>query len=57
VEAETKYGLKPGRGRNYIETDVAKSQVGQRFNPKTKTIELVVKGDVKLHNPTFVKRP
>jgi hypothetical protein len=57
VQAETKYGLKPGRGRNFVETDVAKSQVSQRFNPMTGANELIIKGDLPLQNPTFIKRP
>jgi len=57
LEAESTYGLKPGRGRNYVETDVAKSSVRQRYNPKTGANELVIRGDVPLQNPTFTKRP
>ena len=57
VEAETTYGLDPGRGRNFLETDVAKSRVSQRFNPDTGAKELVIKGDVQLQNPTFTRRP
>jgi hypothetical protein len=56
LEAEDTYGLKPGRGRNYIETDVPAENVTQRYNPLTGSMELVVKGDVQLQNPTFQKR-
>jgi hypothetical protein len=55
--AETTYGLKQGRGRNFVESDVPKSQVSQRYNPKTGANELVIKGDVPLKNPTFTERP
>lgn len=56
-EAEDVYGLKRGRGQHFVETDVPKNQVGQRFNPDTGSKELVIKGDVPLQNPTFTKRP
>lgn len=57
IQAEARYGLKPGRGRNYVETDVPKSQVSQRYNPSTGANELVVKGNLPLLNPTFTRRP
>jgi RHS repeat-associated protein len=56
VDAQVTYGLKDGRGRNFVETDVPKSQVGQRYNPETGANELVIKGDVPLRNPSFTKR-
>jgi len=56
-DAEDTYGLKPGRGRNYVETDVPTERVERRFNPATKTDELRIKGDVELSNPTFERRP
>jgi hypothetical protein len=57
VEAESTYGLARGRGRKFVETDVEKSRVGQRFNPETQAKELVIKGDVKFQNPKFTSRP
>jgi RHS repeat-associated protein len=55
-EAESTYGLKRGRGQNYVETDVPANQVSKRYNPKTQADELVIKGDVTLENPSFEKR-
>jgi RHS repeat-associated protein len=55
-EAESTYGLKRGRGQNYVETDVPANQVSKRYNPKTQADELVIKGDVTLDNPSFEKR-
>ena len=54
--AEDKYGLKRGRGRNFVETDVASDRVKRRANPLTGADELTVEGDVVLSNPTIVRR-
>jgi RHS repeat-associated protein len=56
IEAQETYGLGPGRGRNYVETDVPADRVRQRYNPDTGATELVVEGDVQLQNPSFQRR-
>ncbi|MGQ6211059.1 RHS repeat-associated core domain-containing protein, partial [Serratia sp. IR-2025] len=56
VQAENKYQIKPGRGRDYVETDVPNSQLEWITNPRYHTQELTVKGDVPLKNPTVTKR-
>jgi hypothetical protein len=57
ADAEAKYGLKQGRGRDYVETDVDASCVEYRYNPLTGANEITVKGEVPLSNPTIVRRP
>jgi hypothetical protein len=52
-DAEKKYGLKPGRGNNIVETDVPASRVKMVKNPRTKQYELRIEGDVPLSDPTF----
>jgi RHS repeat-associated protein len=56
VEAESEYQLKPGRGRDYVETDVPNSRLETVRNPRYGTPELTVKGDVPLNNATITKR-
>lgn len=55
-DAEEKFGIKRGKGQNYVETDVPADKIDRVYNPKTKVWELTVKGDVILENPTFEKR-
>jgi RHS repeat-associated protein len=55
-DAEDKYQIKPGHGRNIVETDVPADRVNRVFNPRTKDHELEIPGDVPLKNPTFQKR-
>ena len=55
-DAQDTYGIKPGRGRNYIETDVYQYQVEKVFNPQFQVEEFTIKGNVDLDNPTFMKR-
>ena len=57
ADAEDRYGLKEGRGRDYVETDVDASCVEYRYNPKTGADEITVKGEVPLRDPTIVRRP
>lgn len=47
-DAERTYGLKPGRGRDYVETTVPSSRVSKVKNPITKVEELQMKGNVTL---------
>ncbi|WP_375539165.1 HYD1 signature containing ADP-ribosyltransferase family protein [Pseudomonas frederiksbergensis] len=56
LTAEEKYQIGRGRGRDYIETDVPKSQLEWVKNPRYGTMELTIKGNVKLENPTFMRR-
>lgn len=56
LDAEKKYQIKPGRGRDYIETDVAISRLEWVKNPRYGTPELTVKGDLPLQNPEIIKR-
>ena len=56
IDAETTYQIKPGRGRDYVETDVPNSQLEWVNNPRYGTPELTVKGDVPLQNSSIVRR-
>lgn len=56
VEAESKYQIKQGRGRDYVETDVESSRLEWVKNPRYGTEELTVKGDVTLQNSSIVRR-
>ncbi|WP_085707672.1 RHS repeat-associated core domain-containing protein, partial [Pseudomonas sp. B35(2017)] len=56
LEAEEKYQIGRGRGRDYIETDVPESQLEWVKNPRYGTMELTIKGNLKLENPTFTRR-
>ncbi|MEZ2586404.1 HYD1 signature containing ADP-ribosyltransferase family protein [Kluyvera intermedia] len=57
VEVESKYQIKPGRGRDYIETDVPNKQLEWVTNPRYHTDELTAKGDIILsENAKITKR-
>jgi len=56
VEAERKYQIDPGRGRDYVETDVQSSNLEWMKNPRYGTQELTVKGDIPLQNAEIVRR-
>ncbi|WP_207725797.1 HYD1 signature containing ADP-ribosyltransferase family protein [Clostridium sp. DJ247] len=57
IEAETKYQLKPGKGRDYVEFDVPNSQLEWVKNPRYGTPELTIKGGVEeLLNSKFFRR-
>ena len=56
LEAEEKYQIGRGRGRDYIETDVPESQLELVKNPRYGTMELTIKGNLKLDNPKFTRR-
>jgi hypothetical protein len=51
-----KYQIHANKGRDYVETDAPEELVEWIKNPRYHTYELTVKGDLKLNNPTFVKR-
>ena len=55
-DAETRYGLNRGHGRDIVETDVPSSRVKSVKNPKTKVKELQIEGDVPLDNATITQR-
>ena len=55
-DVEARYQIKPGHGRHYVETDVPASRVERVNNPRTKSPELKIRGDVPLSNPTFFWR-
>jgi RHS repeat-associated protein len=56
ADAEAKYQIAEGRGRDFIETDVPETQLEWIRNPRYHIQELTVKGDLQLKNPTFTKR-
>ena len=53
---EKRYGIDPGRGRDYVETDVAADRVNRVKNPRTGNDELQIEGDVPLINPQVTRR-
>jgi hypothetical protein len=55
-DVEARYGLKQGRGRNFVETDVSSDRVQRVYNPLTKSYELQIVGDVSLKDATFHRR-
>jgi len=56
ADAEEKYLLKPGKGRDVVETDVPVSRLNKETNPLTGKTEYTVKGDVPLSNADIKKR-
>jgi hypothetical protein len=56
LEAEEKYQLKPGRGRDYVETDVPSSSLEVVKIPRYGAPELTVKGDLPLNNAKITRR-
>jgi len=57
-DAERYYGLKPGRGRDYVEFDTSPGEARSVTNPRTGRTEWVIDGDVNLEDrdPTFHRR-
>ncbi|WP_323639797.1 RHS repeat-associated core domain-containing protein [Pectobacterium polonicum] len=55
-DAESKYQIKPGKGRDYIETDVPNDSLEWITNPRYHREELTIKSDVKLDNPQVFRR-
>ncbi|SDQ97108.1 RHS repeat-associated core domain-containing protein [Pseudomonas grimontii] len=55
-DAQEKYQIDKSKGRDYIETDVPESQLELVKNPRYSTMELTVKGNLTLNNPTFTRR-
>ncbi|WP_315315145.1 HYD1 signature containing ADP-ribosyltransferase family protein, partial [Pantoea vagans] len=56
LDAEEKYQIGRGRGRDYVETDVPNHQLEWVTNPKYHTQELTVKGDIELSNHKVFRR-
>ena len=57
IEAETKYQIKKGKGRDYMEFYVSNSKLELLKNPRYGTEELTIKGGVEeLINPLFKRR-
>ena len=57
IDAETKYQIGQGRGRNYVEFDVPNDQLEWVPNPRYGTEELTIKGGTDpLINPSYTKR-
>ncbi|PTC29101.1 type IV secretion protein Rhs [Pseudomonas aylmerensis] len=55
-DAQEKYQIDKSKGRDYIETDVPESQLELVKNPRYSTMELTVKSNLTLNNPTFTRR-
>lgn len=55
-DAESKYQIKPGKGKDYIETDVPDELLEWVPNPRYHRDELTIKGDVELNNPKVFRR-
>jgi RHS repeat-associated protein len=55
-DAEERYILPKGHGRDYVETDVPTMRVNRERNSINGVEELRIWGDVPLRNPTFTKR-
>jgi RHS repeat-associated protein len=55
-DAERKYQIAKGKGWNYVETDVPEELLAWKLNPRYHEYELTVEGEIKLKNPTFIKR-
>ncbi|MGY2042454.1 RHS repeat-associated core domain-containing protein, partial [Pseudomonas pergaminensis] len=55
-DAQEKYQINKSKGRDYIETDVHQSQLELVKNPRYSTMELTIKGNLTLNNPTFTRR-
>ncbi|MBK9576639.1 MAG: hypothetical protein IPO40_06170 [Fibrobacteres bacterium] len=56
LDAQEKFQLRPGKGRDYIETDVPNSSIEWVKNPRYGADELTVRGDLPLLNPDFYPR-
>lgn len=55
-DAEEKYGLAKGHGRDYVETDFPRQSVKNEYNPRTRTYEIAIRNKVPLVRPTFHRR-
>ncbi|KOC86664.1 HYD1 signature containing ADP-ribosyltransferase family protein, partial [Winslowiella iniecta] len=55
-DAEEKYQIGKGKGKDYIETDAPNELLEWKMNPRYHTEELTVKGDLVLINPEVILR-
>lgn len=51
-----KYHIADNKGRDYVETDVPEELLKWVKNPRYHRLELTVKGNVKLSDPSFIER-
>ncbi|WP_426135260.1 RHS repeat-associated core domain-containing protein, partial [Pseudomonas sp. PWP3-1b2] len=56
AEARDKYQIDKSKGRDYIEMDVPESRLELVKNPRYNTMELTVRGNLKLNDPKFTRR-
>ena len=56
VDAQDKYQIAKGKGRDYIEMDVPESRLEWVKNPRYNVMELTVRGNLEINNPTFTRR-
>jgi len=56
ADAEDKYGIPPGHGRDYVETDVPTSRITEVKNAVTGAKELTIRGEVPLSDNAKVVR-
>jgi hypothetical protein len=56
LDAQNKYQISRGKGRDYIEIDVPESRLEWIKNPRYNTMELTVKGSLIIKNPKFTRR-
>ncbi|WP_259640950.1 HYD1 signature containing ADP-ribosyltransferase family protein, partial [Pseudomonas marginalis] len=56
ADVQKRYQVDVSRGRDYVETDVPKHMLEEKRNPRYGSIELTIWGNLKLINPTFVRR-
>ncbi|MGV2892552.1 hypothetical protein, partial [Pseudomonas sp. AGC67] len=56
ADVQKRYQVDISRGRDYVETDVPKHMLKEKKNPRYGSLELTIWGNLKLINPTFVRR-
>ena len=57
IEVEERYGVRRGRGRDYVEVDVPAAWTTERVNPTTGVLEWMVRSDIPLAaGATIVRR-
>ncbi|WP_431701024.1 RHS repeat-associated core domain-containing protein [Pseudomonas sp. BR20] len=56
ADVQKRYQVDVSRGRDYVETDVPKHMLKEKKNPRYGSLELTIWGNLKLINPTFVRR-
>lgn len=58
IEAETKYGIKQGHGRHYIEFDAFEDEFMEVENKLTQSVEITIEKDIHLEgrHPKYFRR-